>query len=74
MLSDFSWVLYHILTACTYVSFYTWFPFTEMHICSLYEDRLIYIELQCAVILWSEPAQSNLYFNMSQATTNIYNL
>lgn len=35
---------------------------------------MMYIELQCAVILWSEPAQSNLYFNMSQATTNIYNL
>ena len=32
---------------------------------------MMYIELQCAVILWSEPAQSNLYFNMSQATTNL---
>lgn len=41
---------------------------------SLWGQIMIYIELQCAVILWSEPAQSNLYFNMSQATTNIYNL
>ena len=41
---------------------------------SLWGQIMMYIELQCAVILWSEPAQSNLYFNMSQATTNIYNL